>query len=202
MTTEFSSIVGKGCYPTIDNLLDSFHNSASTADLRTYFGCFAPEGRFLGTDASENWSASEFYTYAKPHFDRGTGWTYVPEVGTRRYHIFPSESQPVFASFDELLSSASFKATSRGSGTVAFDAQRKSWLIIAYHLTFPIPNDMAADMCKKIAAFESKNKVMRLNQDAEAKAEAAAAELLEMCEAESSHKQDLKKGKGKGKGKK
>ena len=42
------NIIGKGIYGTIDELLDTFHQAAARADANVYFGCFAPNGRFLG----------------------------------------------------------------------------------------------------------------------------------------------------------
>jgi hypothetical protein len=43
---------------------------------------FAPDGIFIGTDATERWTVAEFKAYAKPHFDKGRGWTYTWSSGT------------------------------------------------------------------------------------------------------------------------
>ncbi len=59
----------------VEVVLDDFHRAASEADGEAYFGLFAAEGVFLGTDATERWTVDEFRAYAKPHFDRGRGWT-------------------------------------------------------------------------------------------------------------------------------
>ena len=64
-------------------LLDKFHERAAASDLEGYFRCFAPNARFLGTDATENWSVEEFRKYAEPPFRAGQGWKYVPDKSSR-----------------------------------------------------------------------------------------------------------------------
>src|SRR5271168_3840018 len=56
--------------------LDDFHAAAAAADEARYFGHFAADGVFLGTDATERWTVDAFRAYAKPHFDAGRGWAY------------------------------------------------------------------------------------------------------------------------------
>mmetsp|Transcript_7866 Transcript_7866/g.7929 ORF Transcript_7866/g.7929 Transcript_7866/m.7929 type:complete len:198 (+) Transcript_7866:53-646(+) len=157
---------------SIISLLNHFHSSATDANLKEYFGCFdSPRSRFLGTDALENWSVLEFWNYSKPHFDKGSAWTYIPRSNTRKIEqIDDFEGVPVFATFDELLDSSSFGATSRGTGTAIYDATLKCWFIVSYHLSFPTPNDLAVDICKKISSFEKKS--------LSSNADAVAAELL------------------------
>ena len=58
-------------------LLDRFHSAAAKADFDAYFATFTPDGVFLGTDATERWTVAQFKAYAKPHFDKGRGWTYT-----------------------------------------------------------------------------------------------------------------------------
>lgn len=181
---ERDSIIGKGQYQTVEAVLDSFHTAAATANLQTYFGCFHAQGRFLGTDATENWHVNEFYAFSKPYFQRSTSaWTYTPIAGSRKITFFPTASsdaaaiQPflqtaagtnptVFAIFDELLDSESFKATSRGSGTLLYQPGQ-GWLVASYHLSFPIPNDIAKDLTKVIHTFEQSLKTKQANKAAE-----------------------------------
>ena len=47
-------------------VLDAFHEAASQADEELYFSFFAPEGVFMGTDASERWTVPEFREFAHP----------------------------------------------------------------------------------------------------------------------------------------
>lgn len=64
---------------SVERTLNQFHEAASKAQGKIYFGLFAPEGIFIGTDASERWTVKEFEKYAEPHFSKGNGWTYVPK---------------------------------------------------------------------------------------------------------------------------
>lgn len=160
MTEVRADIVASSNFADVETLLDAFHRGAATANLRLYFGCFHPEGRFLGTDATENWHVNDFYEFSKPYFLRGKGWTYTPRPETRKVTMFTDPVSPSsqFCIFDELLDSEDFHATSRGSGTCLYDSVQNRWLIAQYHLTFPIPNDLAKDMTQKIFLFESSQK--------------------------------------------
>lgn len=191
-------VIGTGNYSNAIDLLDTFHLAAETANLIQYFGCFHTNGRFLGTDATENWPVNEFYDFSKGYFLRGSAWTYRPKHETRKLTYFPNESAPLFCIFDELLESESFVATSRGSGTLVFDGEKGTWLISQYHLSFPILNDLAKEMTRIISVFEASDKA----------ANAAAQQLIEEWEKEeaTADKASSKGGnccnKSKGKGKK
>ncbi len=115
--------------------LSKFHEAASKADGRTYFSLFAPEGIFIGTDASERWTVAEFKKFAEPHFSKGKGWTYTP--GKRNIDFSPSGD---VAWFDEILDSKSY-GVCRGTGVVRRIGG--SWKISQYHLTIPVPNPLA-----------------------------------------------------------
>lgn len=126
----------------VNKVLDEFHLAASKADGATYFSLFAPEGIFIGTDATERWTVSQFRSYAEPHFKKGKGWTYKSQV--RHVDFAPGLD---VAWFDEILDSKSY-GTSRGTGVL-----RKingDWRISQYHLTFPIPNSLAEKFTKEI----------------------------------------------------
>ncbi len=133
-------------------LLDRFHAAASKAQFDEYFSLFAPEGVFIGTDASERWTVAQFKAYAKPHFDKGRGWTYTK---AERHISIAADGK--HASFDELLDNASL-GRCRGTGVLRLiDGQ---WRIEQYHLTIPVPNELAADVVKRIrerAAMASGN---------------------------------------------
>jgi hypothetical protein len=146
------SLIRSSKNKTIEDLLDSFNKSASDGNLENYFGCFYNENsRFLGTDEKENWTVSEFYDYSFKYFDGTPAWIYIPISGSRKIEIFPSNDKPNFATFDELLSSKSFNITCRGSGTLIFFSGY--WYICAYHLSFPIPNEIAKNLTKSIADY-------------------------------------------------
>jgi len=133
-------------------VLDQLHAAASKADGDAYFALYTPEAVFIGTDAGERWTKEEFRAYAAPYFSQGKGWTYVPRPGTRHVTVLP-ETQGRVCFFEELLDSEKY-GTCRGTG-----AARKvggEWKVCQYHLTFPVPNDLAAKVTGEIKAFERK----------------------------------------------
>lgn len=132
----------------VGTVLDRFHGAAAQADGKTYFDLFAPEGVFLGTDATERWTVDEFKAYAMPFFARGKGWSYTP----RNRHVDLAPSGDV-AWFDELLDNSSY-GECRGSGVL-----RKigtSWKIVQYHLTIPVPNALADKVVEMIRGAGAK----------------------------------------------
>ena len=128
----------------INALLDAFHRAASTARFDEYFGKFAPDGIFLGTDATERWTVEQFKAYAKPHFDKGRGWTYV--VVERHVNV---SADGRHASFDESLDNADL-GRCRGTGVVR--RVGGVWKNEHYHLTITVPNALADEVVKRIRA--------------------------------------------------
>ena len=129
-------------------VLDAFHRAAARADGEAYFALLAPDAVFIGTDASERWDKAAFHAFADPYFARGKGWAYVP----RDRHIVLSGNGDV-AWFDEMLENESY-GTCRGTGVVAL--RSGTWLIEQYHLTIPVPNDLAKEFVAKIREHEAK----------------------------------------------
>jgi hypothetical protein len=130
----------------VATVLDQFHTAASKADAAGYFGLFAPEAVFLGTDAGERWTVEEFKAYAMPHFSRGKGWTYRPR--DRHVNVLPGG---LVAWFDELLDHDSY-GVCRGTGVLRREAAGTPWKVSQYHLTIPVPNDLAAKVVAMIRA--------------------------------------------------
>lgn len=122
--------------------LDDFHAAAAAADGPRYFGHFAADGVFLGTDATERWTVDEFRAYARPHFDAGRGWTY--RVTARHVAV---DSGGAYAWFDEALENAKLGAC-RGSGVLRREAG--VWRIVHYNLTIPVPNALALEVAEQI----------------------------------------------------
>lgn len=124
-------------------MLDDFHDAAAKADEDRYFAHFHPRGLFLGTDASERWTLEEFKAFAMPYFQRDTAWTYEPRQ--RRVDV---SDDGQWAWFDEALVNAKY-GLCRGTGTL----QRvgSDWKIVQYHLTMPIPNDLAVETANRIS---------------------------------------------------
>lgn len=134
-----------GDRPAVARVLDRFHEAAAAADWDAYFGLMSEDAVFLGTDASERWPREAFREYAA---GREGGWLYVP----RERHIDFAPDGAV-AWFDELLDNAAY-GTSRGTGVLVRAAG--GWRIAQYHLTFPIPNELARRLTGEIKRFEGR----------------------------------------------
>jgi hypothetical protein len=122
----------------IVDLLDGFHHAAATADGTDYFDRFAPDGIFMGTDASERWTVAEFKAYAKPSFARGRGWTYR---NLERHIMLDATGQVGW--FDEILDNDSL-GRCRGTGIVT--RHNNGWKLNHYSLTLLIPNSVADEV--------------------------------------------------------
>jgi ketosteroid isomerase-like protein len=126
----------------VGSVLDDFHTAAAAADLERYFGHFAPDGVFLGTDANERWTVAQFRAYCEPYFSQGKGWKYEPrstnvDLGANREYAW----------FDQLLWNAKY-GECRGSGVLRRTAT--GWKIQQYNLVFTVPNDKAARVVEVI----------------------------------------------------
>jgi len=126
-------------------VLDAYHAAAAEGDWSTYFDLMSEDGVFLGTDASERWIKNEFRAYA----GNRTGWVY--RSVSRNINLTPDGMS---AWFDEMLDSLSY-GTSRGTGVLI--RTNEGWKISQYHLTFPIPNELARHVTDEIKAFEAGN---------------------------------------------
>lgn len=130
----------------VNQTLDNLHHNASVANFDEYFDLYHESAIFIGTDATEVWTKEAFKTYAKPHFDKGKGWTYHP----RDRHVYFSPNHDV-AWFDELLDNESLGET-RGTGVLI--KVGAMWKITQYHLTIPIPNALADSVAGQIKATQ------------------------------------------------
>lgn len=169
---KYLEFLEKSEFSSIDDLLDNFHKYAANSDLVNYIKCFALNSRFLGTDSSENWTIADFITFAAPFFERKQGWNYIPRSSSRVISIFEENN---VASFDELLDSPSFKVKCRGSGMLI--QKQGFWYICSYHLTFPVPNEIASSVCKNIQVFEESNKLKLIQRERDENASKFLAEL-------------------------
>ncbi|WP_434037126.1 nuclear transport factor 2 family protein [Formosa sp. 4Alg 33] len=111
--------------------LDAWHKAAADANFNSYFNLMTTDAVFVGTDASEHWELEAFKAYSKPHFDKGSAWTFT----ALERHIFLGDAH--IAWFDELLNTQ--MGVCRGSGVMKFDGQ--SWKVAHYVLSATIPND-------------------------------------------------------------
>ena len=127
----------------VERVLDDWHAAAAAADFGRYFGAFAADGVFIGTDPGERWTVNEFRDYARPHFERGRAWTCHPYDR----HVALSPDVEV-AWVDELLDHTSYGVL---RGTAVLRRDGTAWRIVHYCMTFAIPNDVAdavVEACK------------------------------------------------------
>ncbi len=129
----------------VAKVLDDWHAAAAAADEDRYFSHFAPQGVFLGTDATERWTVEEFRRFAHPHFAKGRAWSFR----ARARHVAFSPEGTV-AWFDEALDTPNL-GPARGSGVLVRSGA--DWKIAQYNLSIPIPNDLTSDFKARIDEF-------------------------------------------------
>lgn len=115
----------------IYSVLEQWHKAAGDANFDAYFNLMTEDAVFIGTDATENWSNSDFKAFAKPYFDKGKAWSFT----TLERNIFTEDTSNL-AWFDELLDTQ--MGICRGSGVV--QKTRDGWKIKHYVLSIAIPN--------------------------------------------------------------
>ncbi len=120
----------------LEILLDVWHLAAAKADSASYFDFISTEGRFLGTDASENWSKEEFLNFSAPYFQKGKAWTFT---GYDRNWYYSTDSSVAW--FDERLNT--WMGECRGSGVMIMDEDNPK--LAHYNLTVTIANDKIQD---------------------------------------------------------
>ncbi|QSX34815.1 nuclear transport factor 2 family protein [Shewanella avicenniae] len=140
----FAAETGNEVDPAADAVLVKLHQSAATADWDSYFGLFAAEASFVGTDMTEHWHMQEFEQYARAT----QGWRY-----TRVNQTLTQVGDVVV--FDEILDHDKY-GISRGTGTLIRTAD--GWKILQYHLSFPIPNKVALRITEQIKFFRKQQK--------------------------------------------
>ena len=117
---------------TINQLLDNWHKAAAEANDSVYFGSMAENSIYIGTDASELWTKSGFYNFAKKYFAQGKAWDFKPI----ERNIYFSDNQHI-AWFDEKLDT--WMGVCRASGVLQH--KNEEWKIVHYHLSVAIPNE-------------------------------------------------------------
>lgn len=130
---------------SIDTLLDKLHAAAASANADAYWACYTDNAVFIGTDATERWTLTEFKEYAEPHFATGKGWSYTP---SNRHVDFSPDRRTAW--FDETVTHAQYGAC-RGTGVVLLTPS--GWKVAQYHLTLPIPNDLLPEEAEKIKKY-------------------------------------------------
>lgn len=138
-----SSVDKEQARKQISRVLDDWHNAAAEAEYERYFNHFAGDSAiFMGTDATERWTAMEFKFWAKPYFDRGSAWDFTP----MKRHIYFSDNGKT-AWFDESLDTPNL-GLARGSGVVV--KKSGNWKIAHYNLSIPIPNAIIDSVVQQV----------------------------------------------------
>lgn len=132
---------GSGERAAIEAVLDDWHDAAAAADFERYFGHFAPQAVFIGTDATERWTLEQFREFARPHFDRGKAWSFTP---VERHVTVLGE----VAWFDEKLDTPNL-GPCRGSGVLV--RTERGWKIAHYVLSVALPNAIVDDVVAIVA---------------------------------------------------
>ena len=127
----------------VSRVLDAWHQAAAEAEYERYFSHFSSDSAiFMGTDATERWTAGEFKEWAKPYFESGDAWNFSPE----ERHIYFSDNGNT-AWFDESLDTPNL-GPARGSGVMV--KQNDSWRIAHYNLSIPIPNAIVDTVVRQV----------------------------------------------------
>lgn len=145
-----AAVARKGAEAAISAVLDDWHRAAAQADEARYFGHFAQEAVFLGTDGTERWTREEFRAWARPYFTQGKAWNFRPSA--RQVRV--AEGGAV-AWFDEALATDNM-GPARGSGVLVKEAG--AWRIAQYNLSVPIPNELLDEVKARIEAEAAKKK--------------------------------------------
>lgn len=115
----------------INLAIDNWHKAAAEANFENYFQFLTDDAVFIGTDATENWTKSEFMSYAKPFFDKGKAWSFT---SLERNIYFSADGK--MAWFDELLNTQ--MKLCRGSGVLV--KVKNTWKLKHYVLSMTVPN--------------------------------------------------------------
>ena len=130
-------------------VLEQLNVASAAADANAYFALYAPDARFVGTDAGEHWTLDQLRTYVGPYFARGQGWSYL--ATERVITIAPIECRCI-AWFEEQLTNDSYGRT-RGSGVMRLTDD--GWKIEQYVLSLAVPNDLASPIARIIKTYEA-----------------------------------------------
>lgn len=116
----------------LNEIVDTWHESAADADFDMYFGVLTEDFVFLGTAPGERWAKEEFASFCKPYFDKGRAWSFIP---SNRHWMFSSNKK--IAWFDEDIDT--WMRGCRGSGILI--KEKGKWKIAYYNLTVLIENE-------------------------------------------------------------
>lgn len=118
----------------LDSFIEEWHKNAANADT-AYFSKIGEEGIYIGTDATEYWTKSEFVNWSRTYFENGKAWSF----STIERNIYIEGN---VAWFDELLNTG--MGVCRASGVIKIDDD--DYRIVHYHLSIAIPNEHVGEI--------------------------------------------------------
>lgn len=121
---------------SVNLFMDQWHRDAAGADT-VYFDKLAPQGIYIGTDATEYWTAEEFREWSKKYFDQGRAW----DFRAIERNVYMSDDGTIVW-FDELLDT--WMGICRSSGVLSDNGD--GWQIEHYHLSITIPNELSLEV--------------------------------------------------------
>lgn len=134
----------------VDKLMTDWHHAAAVADFDRYFNPMHEKSIYMGTDATERWTKSEFISFAKPYFDRTKRKSAWDFKAIDRHVVISKDGKTAWV--DELLEG--HMKICRGSGVLV--KEKNGWKIIQYVLSMTIPNNNTTEVVKLKAAEEDK----------------------------------------------
>ena len=137
------NVIGQTETDTINVFMDKWHKAAADTDTELFFGSMADSAIYIGTAATERWNKQEFYSFAKPYFDKGKAWDFKP---IERAVYFSDDKN--FAWFNETLDT--WMGVCRGSGVLTRD-KSGIWKLAHYHLSVTVPNEKIKEFIKLMA---------------------------------------------------
>lgn len=111
--------------------MDDWHLAATNANAEKFFSIMSDSCIYKGTDKTERWTKAEFYTFAKPFFDKGKAWDFKP---LERNIRFDDNFQTAW--FDEKLDT--WMGECKASGV--WKKENGEWKLWLYDLSVTIDN--------------------------------------------------------------
>ena len=116
----------------VQTLVNNWHHDAAVANADAYFGAMTSEAVFLGTDATERWTKTEFREWSKKYFESKKTWDFKTK---ERYVYFSSDKKTAW--WDEKLDT--WMGVCAGAGVAVLTSD--GWKIAHYQLAIMIPNE-------------------------------------------------------------
>lgn len=117
----------------LNQLLLDWHQAAADANGDQFFGLMDDDCIYIGTDQTEKWTKTEFMSFAKPYFDRGSAWDF--KTINREIYLNNNNTS---AWFDEQLDT--WMGVCQASGVLEQN-ESGDWKIKHYQLSVTIDND-------------------------------------------------------------